>query len=240
MSVQKGLNIQENLAKVQEKIAETCYKSNRDPEKVQLVVVTKEKSAVVVKEVVEAGVRVIGESYLQEANFKMGLLSDLDIHWHMIGHIQSGKSRQVAAQFSFIHSLDRQGLAEDLNAAGKELDRVLPVLLECNVSGEQSKYGWSADEEKTWDELLDRLDPVMEMANIDVRGLMTMAPYHPDPEHSRPYFRKLKRLQGEMKKKYPSQDLDELSMGMSADFQVAIEEGATILRIGSAIVGPRE
>ena len=239
MSSHDEIDIRKNVDHIQQQIEETCYQVGRDPDEIQLIVVTKEKSAVVIKNLVDAGISKIGESYVQEASFKMELLSDLDIEWHMVGHIQSGKVNYVAGHFSYVHSLDRLALASDLNKAAKEWNRVLPVLLECNVSGEESKFGWRAWNENNWQEVAKEMEPVLEMEHLDVQGLMTMAPYHEDPEHSRPYFKRLARLRGFLAEQLSTSTLQELSMGMSADFRVAIEEGATMVRIGSAIVGAR-
>lgn len=239
MGTNLEVDIRENLERVQQQIVEVCHKADRDPDEIQLIVVTKEKSAAIIKELVEVGLSEIGESYVQEASFKMELLSDFDIEWHMVGHVQSGKASFVAGHFSYVHSLDSVALASELNQSAKEWDRVLPVLLECNVSGEESKFGWNAWVERMWQELADDMHPILEMEHIDVQGLMTMAPYHEDPEHSRAYFKKLVRLKNFLAERLSTTKLQELSMGMSADFQVAIQEGATMVRIGSAIVGPR-
>lgn len=233
------MDISENLTYVKQEIKKTAGNAGRDPDEIKLVVVTKEKPANVVKEVLEAGVKSIGESYLQEAVFKMELLSDFDIDWHMIGHIQSGKANRVAALFDYIHSVDRFEIADQLNQAARDLNRVLPALLEFNLSGEKSKYGWQAKDEKNWETLAEGLEPVMRMSNLKINGLMTMAPYYEDQEKARPIFRKLRKLRSFLAERFENQHLSELSMGMSGDYHVAIEEGATILRIGSAIVGPR-
>jgi hypothetical protein len=224
---------------VKQEIKKTAGNAGRDPDEIQLVVVTKEKPANIVKEVLEAGVKSIGESYLQEAVFKMELLSDFEIDWHMIGHIQSSKANRVAALFDYIHSVDRFEIADQLNQAARDQNRVLPALLEFNLSGEKTKYGWQAKDEKDWETLADILEPVMRMSNLKINGLMTMAPYYEDQEKARPIFRKLRKLRSFLAEKFENQHLSELSMGMSGDYHVAIEEGATILRIGSAIVGPR-
>lgn len=239
MSSHEEVDIRHNLDRIQEQIKETCHKNDRDPGEIHLIVVTKEKPAVVIKNLTEAGISKIGESYVQEASFKMELLSDFDIEWHMVGHIQSGKANFVAGHFSYVHSLDRLDLASDLNKAAKEWNRVLPVLLECNVSGEESKFGWQAWDENRWQKVADEMEPVMDMEHLDVQGLMTMAPYHETPEHSRPYFKKLAKLRDYLAEALSTSTLQELSMGMSADFQIAIQEGSTMVRIGSAIVGAR-
>jgi hypothetical protein len=233
------MDISENLTYVKQEIKKTAGNAGRDPDEIKLVVVTKEKPANVVKEVLEAGAKSIGESYLQEAEFKMELLSDFEIDWHMIGHIQGSKANRVAALFDYIHSVDRLQIADQLNQAAQDLNRVLPVLLEFNLSGETTKYGWRAEDENDWESLAEDLEPVMDMSNLEINGLMTMAPYYQDQEKARPIFRKLRKLRNYFRGRFEEHDLPELSMGMSGDYHVAIEEGATILRIGSAIVGPR-
>jgi hypothetical protein len=233
------MDISENLTYVKQEIMKTAGNAGRDPDEIKLVVVTKEKPANVVKEVLEAGAKSIGESYLQEAEFKMELLSDFEIDWHMIGHIQGSKANRVAALFDYIHSVDRLQIADQLNQAAQDLNRVLPVLLEFNLSGETTKYGWRAEDENDWESLAEDLEPVMDMSNLEINGLMTMAPYYQDQEKARPIFRKLRKLRNYFRGRFEEHDLPELSMGMSGDYHVAIEEGATILRIGSAIVGPR-
>jgi hypothetical protein len=231
--------IQSNLRAVKETIHETALSCDRDPDAIQLVVVTKGHTAGTVKALVDAGHTDVGESYVQEAAFKLELFGDYDINWHMIGHIQSGKEREVAARYDMVHSVDRMSLAQGLNKAAGEAERVLPVLLECNVSGEETKHGWAAHNEEIWPALAEEIGPVFDLPHLQVRGLMMMAPYHQDPEHSRPYFQRLRALQAYLQEQFPVQALEALSMGMSADYQVAIEEGASILRVGTAIVGPR-
>lgn len=231
--------IQQNLEKVQQNIITAAEAVGRDPDDIRLVVVTKGHSAIVVKAVVEGGSKVIGESYVKEAAFKMDLFSEYDIEWHMIGHVQTAKAPYVAANFSYLHSLDRFALAQHLNQAAERFSRQLPVLLECNISGEKSKHGWSASDEDQWPQLAEELAPVLEMEYLRVEGLMVMPPYHPDPENSRPYFQSLRRLREFLSDFFPSQDFSELSMGMSMDYEVAVQECATMVRVGTAIVGPR-
>jgi len=224
---------------VRQDIRQTALQAGRDPENIQLAVITKGKSAGIIKDLVEAGQDVIGESYLKEALFKMDLLSAFDIEWHMVGHIQSGKATQVAFQFDCVHSVDRVELAELLQQGASEAGKKLPVFLECNVSGETTKHGFPAWKEENWEELKNDIQPILEMDNLMIRGLMTMAPYGEDPETARPYFQRLKELLGFLNQGFPQAGFRELSMGMSADYRIAIEEGATYLRIGSKIVGPR-
>jgi hypothetical protein len=154
----------------------------------------------------------------------------------MIGHVQSRKARQVCEHFNLIHSLDRIKLANKLDRFAKEFQRVLPVLLQFNVSGEETKSGWAAYNEAGWSELLPEMENIIQMKNLEVRGLMTMAPFSQNPEEARPFFVKLRKLRDFLAKKFPETSWDELSMGMSGDYEVGVQEGATIVRIGTAIV----
>ncbi|MHB8777795.1 MAG: YggS family pyridoxal phosphate-dependent enzyme, partial [Anaerolineales bacterium] len=160
--------------------------------------------------------------------------------WHMIGHVQSRKAQLLAMNFNFLHSLDNLKLAKRLDRYCGEAGRNLPVLLEFNVGGEESKGGWLAWDETRWPELLAELAEIPALPNLKVRGLMTMPPLGENAEFSRPFFRKLKRLQEYLSTQFPQVDLSELSMGTSFDYEVAVEEGATFVRVGTAIVGARE
>jgi pyridoxal phosphate enzyme (YggS family) len=231
--------ITRNISEIHNRIRKAAKLAGRNPDLIELVAVTKKKNALVIKTLFENGVKRIGESYFQEAAFKIDLLRDLKIEWHMIGPIQKGKEKKVAALFSTVHSVDRLEVARNLNKAAELDGRVLPVYLEFNTSGEESKYGWKAWNEKEWDELHSDLDEITGFRGLEILGLMTMAPYNIDPEASRPYFVKLRNLREYLNNKHPGLELDGLSMGMSSDFEVAIEEGATILRIGTALVGKR-
>jgi pyridoxal phosphate enzyme (YggS family) len=157
----------------------------------------------------------------------------------MIGHVQSRKARGVAINFDWVHSLDSVKLAQRFERFLDEAGRRIPVLLECNVSAEESKSGFQAWREEDWPKLLPDLEVVAACEHLEMRGLMTMAPYLEDPEKTRPYFKRLKRLQGFFAAQLPQTNWSELSMGMSDDFEIAIQEGATIVRIGTAILGPR-
>jgi len=234
-----GQQLRDNLQHIQETVRHTALESGRSPDDLELVVVTKEKNAVLIKELAELGVHQIGESYLKEARFKMELLEKYAITWHMIGYIQSGKAKQVAGLFDVVHSVDRLDLARKLAEGAEAYGKNLPIFLECNVSGEESKHGWEAWDDSRWDELAEKMAPVFALDQLDVLGLMTMAPYFQDPEKARPFFSRLSCLSEYLREQFPGGLQDKLSMGMSGDYQVAIEEGATHLRIGSKIVGTR-
>jgi hypothetical protein len=231
--------IQNNYWQVRESIDRAAHTVNRDPNSVKLLVVTKGQPIEKIQAVLSAGGTLFGENYVEEATSKIKKLVDKHIEWHMIGHVQSRKARLVSEYFDWVHSLDSLKLARRLDNFSREYDRVLPVLLECNVSHEASKFGWSAWEEDRWPELADDMSSMFELPNLSVRGLMTMPPYDPDPEISRPYFVKLRRLRDFLMIKFPQVNFSELSMGMSGDYQIAVQEGATIVRVGTAIVGQR-
>ncbi len=163
-----------------------------------------------------------------------------ELEWHMIGHLQSRKARLVCEHFAYLHALDSLKLAERLDRFAAELGRKLPVLLECNVSGEQTKFGYPVWHEDSWQELAGGILPVYWiLPHLQVRGLMTMAPFFDEPEPARPYFQRLRRFQAFLMKYFPQADWAELSMGMSGDFTVAVQEGATLVRVGTAIMGAR-
>lgn len=232
--------IKNNIQMVQENIAKAAKKGGRSPDGIQLVVVTKTHPVEMVKKAVEAGARILGENYAEEGiEKKTALNNPTGIQWHMIGHVQSRKARQVAEYYDFIHSLDSVKLANRFSNFAIEMKRSLPVLLECNVSGEESKYGFEARKEGQWDELIPKFEQIIELSNIKISGLMTMAPFYDDPEKARPVFRKLQGLREYLSRKLPRISWEELSMGMSADYEIAIQEGATMVRIGQAILGSR-
>lgn len=161
------------------------------------------------------------------------------VEWHMIGHVQSRKAKLVAENFNFLHSLDSLKLAGKLDRFCSEAGRVLPVLLEFNVGDEESKSGWDASAEARWPAMLDDISAVTILPNLRVSGLMTMPPLGDTAEFSRPFFQKLKRLQEYLRAQFPQADFSGLSMGTSSDYEVAVQEGATFVRIGTSIVGAR-
>lgn len=233
-------SIRERYLKALDKIADAAKRSGRSPEAVKLVVVTKTQPVEVVRAAIEAGASILGENYAEEGVTKIQSLQNLSaVEWHMIGHVQSRKAPLVAGNFNFMHSLDSLKLAKRLDHFCGEAERVLPVLLEFNVGEEESKSGWEAFDETRWGGVLDEVSEVLALPNLQVRGLMSMPPLGENAEFSRPYFQKLKRLRDFFAGQFPQAEFSELSMGTSSDYEVAIEEGATFLRIGTAIVGPR-
>ncbi len=232
--------IRERFSRVLDKIAAAARKGGRSPDSTRLVVVTKLQPLEVVRAAIEAGARILGENYAEEAAKKIESLgAQSGVEWHMIGHIQSRKAQLVAQHFDLVHSLDSVRLAQRLDRSAGEAGRIIPLLLEFNVSGEQSKHGWSAADEAHWPDLLSDINAITELRNLKVRGLMTMPPLSTDPEAARLYFQRLRQLRDFLAKRAPQADWNELSMGTSADFAVAVEEGATLVRVGQAILGPR-
>lgn len=232
--------IRERYEKVLDTISVSAHKVERAPESVRLVVVTKLQPPEVILAAIEAGVHILGENYPEEAADKIAVLgSQIGVEWHMIGHIQSRKASLVAQHFSLVHSLDSLKLAQRVNRSAAELGHMLPVLLEFNVSGEKSKHGWEASDESQWRELLSEINAIAALPSLKIRGLMTMPPLSTDPESARIYFQKLRRLRDFLSRHETQAEWVELSMGTSADFTVAVEEGATLVRIGQAILGPR-
>jgi pyridoxal phosphate enzyme (YggS family) len=240
MKVAEREFIRDNLDQVTSEIQQAASSVEREPSSVRLVVVTKGHPINAVQEAIAAGVRILGENYAEEAiEKKIALHDESDLEWHMIGHVQSRKASLICEYFDYLHSLDSLKLAKRLDRYASEMGRKLPVLLECNVSGEESKFGFSAWREERWAELKTEISAILALAHLQVLGLMTMAPFFDEPEPARPYFHRLHRLRDYLKEEFPKYEWKELSMGMSGDFQVAIQEGATLVRIGTAIMGPR-
>jgi pyridoxal phosphate enzyme (YggS family) len=232
--------IRANMEHVMERIQTAALGAGRDPASVGLIVVTKGHKPERVQEAVAAGASMLGENYIEEALEKMAHFPDRDgVKWHMIGHIQSRKTRLVVENFHFVHSLDSYKLAARIDRFAGELNRQVPVFLECNMSGEGSKYGFAAWSAGQWATLTEEAERIAELPNLDVKGLMTMPPYFDEPEQARPYFQRLDQLRYYLCEHLPQVNWSELSMGMSGDYEVAVQEGATLVRIGTAIMGPR-
>lgn len=232
--------IAENFQKVLGQIEHAARSVGRSPQGVRLVVVTKGHPLEVVRNAIQAGAKILGENYPEEGIEKILALKDIaGLEWHMIGHVQSRKARQVCEHYAWVHSVDSPKLAARLDRFIGELEIKLPVLLEFNVSGEESKYGFAAWDENRWDVTASAIAPVLKSKYMEVHGLMTVAPLLEEPEEARSYFSRLRRLRDYLRDSFPDANWDELSMGMSSDFQVAVQEGATMVRIGQAILGPR-
>jgi len=223
-----------NLAAVRGRIRAACARAGRDPEAVKLVAVTKTVPVERVREGIEAGIDILGENYIQEAKRKVELLAGLRVSWHCIGHLQTNKAKMAVECCDWIETLDREALAIELNRRAESAGRKVPVLIQVNIGGEETKSGVRPDELSSF------LRVVSGLECLDVRGLMALPPFFDRPEPARPYFRQMRALLDMLKSEFPRPDrLTELSMGMSGDFEVAIEEGATLVRIGTAIFGSR-
>jgi pyridoxal phosphate enzyme (YggS family) len=234
-------SIREKYQHTLDQIASAARQSGRDPGEIRLVVVTKSQPVEVVQAAVEAGVRILGENYPEEGVMKIqSLAGQSAVEWHMIGHVQSRKARLVVDHFALLHSLDSLKLARRLQRFAQEADRALPVLLEFNVGGEESKSGWDASDESRWNVFLPEIAELLDLSHLRVQGLMTMPPLETDPEDARQFFVRLRGLRDYLATQFPDADWRELSMGTSADFTVAVEEGATLVRVGTAIVGARK
>lgn len=228
----------ENLADIQERMARAAQRAGRDPAAVTLVAVSKTQPAAQIAALAALGQADFGENRVDEAAPKMAAQPHL--RWHMIGHVQSRKAREVArANFVLVHSVDSVRLAERLNRCCAEAGRTQAVLLECNVSGEASKEGFEARDPAEWGRLLEQFAQIIALPQLAVRGLMTMAPLGTDHETARPIFRRLRQLREAAQAQLPQADWAALSMGMTDDFEGAIAEGATLIRVGRAIFGER-
>jgi pyridoxal phosphate enzyme (YggS family) len=234
--------IKENLLRVTERIEKAARRVGRDPKEIKLVAVSKTVEAARIKEAIEAGVSILGENYVQEAQKKIEEIGrpacmerfgeGRSVAWHFIGHLQSNKAKYAVRLFDMIHSIDSLTLAEELNRRAEQVGQVAKVMIEVNISGEATKFG--TDEEKVFS----IVKGILNLGHLSLEGLMTMPPYFDLPEMSRPYYTKLRELKGRMVRE--GIPLKELSMGMSNDFEIAIEEGATYVRVGTAIFGERK
>jgi len=224
--------ISSNIDVIKQRIAEAVKRAGRDPLAVKLMAVTKTVETERIGTAIEAGLTLLGENYVQEAKDKIAIIGNA-AQWHMIGHLQTNKAKYAVNLFDCVHSVDRLELAQELDKRAGQISRKLNILIEVN-SGEESKSG--IEKERA----LELVRQVALLPNLVVRGLMTMAPYSDNPENSRPYFSALRELRDDINRAgIASISMEELSMGMTDDFEVAIEEGATIIRVGRAIFGKR-
>lgn len=225
----------ENASAILKKINHAAMLAGRSPDGIKLIAVTKTVEIGKIKEAVDIGLRIFGENRVQEAQKKIpGLksyVSDSGIEWHLIGHLQKNKAKYAVPMFDLIHTIDSVELAEEINRQAEKIDKIQKVLVQVKLSGEETKHGVSEED------LVLLLKKVKAMNNLHLRGLMTIPPFFDDPEKTRPYFRRLRELL--KKAENAGCNLSELSMGMSNDFEVAIEEGATMIRIGTALFGER-
>jgi len=231
------MSASENIAAVQERIASAAKRLGRSPSEISLMAVTKTHPPERIREAYAAGLRLFGENRVQEFEAKATAMADLAAAaWHMIGHLQTNKAAKAVDLFAAVDSVDSVKLAEKLDAAARKLNRKLPVLIEVNIGGEQAKSG-VAPNSQAWEALV-QAAPRLEA--LEFRGLMTVPPFSDDPEGARSYFRRLRELRdATAARKLPAVRMDVLSMGMSHDFEVAIEEGSTSVRVGTALFGER-
>jgi len=231
------MSIAENIAEVRDKIDAAVRRARRNSDEITLIAVSKTFPAESIREAYQSGLLIFGESRVQELTTKAAALSDLqNIEWHMIGHLQTNKAAKAVELFHAVDSLDSLRLAQKLNSAAEESGKKLRALIEINVGGEAAKTGIAPDSE----ELENILQAAPRLPHLEIRGLMTVPPFTEDPEGSRPYFRKLRDLRNQIAgRELPKISMDVLSMGMSHDFEIAIEESSTCVRVGTAIFGER-
>lgn len=234
------VDIAANLKRVQRRIWEAAERAGRDPSEIALVAVSKLQDAEAILAAYDLGVRHFGENRVEEAsdkipgvNSKLAQRGGIPPTWHMVGHLQSRKAKRAVELFDIIESVDSLRLAQEIN---KRCERkVMHVMLEVNVSGEASKYGFHIGKEGEREEFFEAVEGILALPHLKVQGLMTMAPIVSDPEETRPIFRRLRELRDELRGRFPESDWPHLSMGMTDDYEVAVEEGATMVRIGRAI-----
>ncbi len=228
------MDLKENVARIQERIAAACRRAGRRPEEVKLVAVSKTVSPERVRAAYEAGLREFGENRVQEAEAKRPSLSDLTVTWHMVGHLQTNKAKLARELFHWIHSVDSVRLAGKLHQAAVCSGERLPVLIQVNLGEESTKSGVKEGE------TLQSAEEISRLETLELKGLMVLPPYSEDPEQARPFFHRLRELARRIESaRLSNVSMEHLSMGMSHDFEVAIEEGATIIRVGTAIFGER-
>lgn len=222
-----------NLQNVEKRVLEACARANRNRSEVTLIAVSKTKPIPMLEEIYNCGIRDFGENKVQELTEKESIMAK-DINWHMIGHLQKNKVKYIANTVTCIHSVDSMGLLEVIEKEGRKNNRIIDVLLEVNVAEEETKFGLKLEE------VHGILEQISSLSFIKVVGLMTIAPYVADPEENRTYFKQLRNLFVDIRgKNYDNVVMSEISMGMSNDFEVAIEEGATMVRVGTGIFGER-
>jgi pyridoxal phosphate enzyme (YggS family) len=223
------------LLNIEARIRKAAIEANRDPESVRLVAVSKTKPIELVRKAIEAGANIIGENYVQEARDKFTALGALSASWHFIGHLQSNKAKYAVRIFDLIHTVDSLNLAAELNRQAAKINKIQDILIQVNIAEEDSKSGVSPSGAPS---LIEAIAP---LAHVRIKGLMCIPPFFDAPQKAQPYFRALRLLRDELEQKNnPNVTLTELSMGMTGDFEVAIAEGATLVRIGTALFGRRE
>jgi len=227
----RHMDLQANIAAIQDRICVACEKAGRDPISVKLMAVSKGQPPQMIEKAAECGLTLFGENKVQEAKAKIGMCPG-KLHWHLIGHLQTNKCRDAVHFFEQIQSVDSLRLAEEINRSADKAGKRMPILLEVNVAGESTKFGYEPEI------LITEFLQINAMSHLEIHGLMTIAPWSLEPEKVRPFFRRLRELK-EQCEQLLGASLMELSMGMSGDYEVAIEEGSTLVRIGTAIFGAR-
>lgn len=231
---EKTLSIAQNVARVQERLRQAALRAGREPASVRLVAASKTVESARLRAAIASGVTIVGENYLQEARDKIGQIGRQGVEWHLIGTLQRNKVRYIFDLFDLLHSLDSFALAEEINRRGARLGKRMAVLLEVNLGGEASKGGFPVAT------LLAEAHKFTQLPHLDVRGLMTIPPPTVHAEGARPFYRAMRELQAQLvQQEIEGVSWAELSMGMTADFEVAIEEGATFVRVGTALFGAR-
>ena len=231
--------IRPRLNKVMERVSRSAEVSGRTLDDIRIVAISKGQPVDAILTAANLGIEDIGENRIEEALNKQDNCKGTKLNWHMVGHIQSRKAKDIPGNFSWVHSIDRVKIAHRINTFALEQNIRINTLIECNVSGETTKYGWDFSERDTWPSVLQVLKPILSFPSMEIRGLMTMAPWVEDEGVLRTTFRTLRELRDFLEDGL-DHPLPELSMGMTDDFSIAIEEGATMVRIGRAIFGPRE
>jgi pyridoxal phosphate enzyme (YggS family) len=225
------MDLSANLESIRQRIRTAATRAGRDPEAVRFLAVAKGQTPGAVRSAAELGLTLFGENRVQEARIKIGQCPG-KLHWHMIGHLQSNKCRDAVHFFEMIQSVDSLALAEEINKWADKAAKTMPILLEVNVAGEATKFGFKPAQ------VLAELDRINRLPRIEIQGLMTIAPWSAESERARPFFRQLRELKSQCEQLLGA-PLPHLSMGMSGDFDIAIEEGSTLIRVGTALFGPR-
>lgn len=228
-------SIKDNLDKINKQIIETAKSCGRRPEKIRLIAVSKRKSVEAIMEGIKAGAKHFGENYIQEAIDKIDKIGKNSACWHFIGHLQSNKAKFAVKYFDYIHTVDTIKLAREIDKQARKINKIQKILVQVNIGEEDTKSGTSIED------TIQLITQIHTYANIAVKGLMCMPPYFSNPDQTRIYFQKLVRIKNEiLDQKYEAVSMEHLSMGMSSDFKVAIEEGSTMIRIGTSIFGERD
>ncbi len=225
------MDLAANLQSIRQRVVAACARAGRDPGSITLMAVSKGQPPEIVRRAAELGITLFGESKLQEARIKIGQCPP-SLRWQMVGHLQSNKAREAVHFFQMIQSVDSVALAEEINKFADRGAKTMPILLEVNIAGEATKFGFKPEQ------LLSELAAINALKKIEIHGLMTIAPWTPEPEKVRPFFRRLRELKSACESILGA-PLSHLSMGMSGDFEIAVEEGTTLIRVGTALFGPR-